>query len=119
MKDEPAACRIQSVLAEAAASDGAIISAVNWCELLYVIRRVQGVADAALAAARFQEVPISVIDADADQASLAAALKLEFDLGLGDSFAAALALSLDAPLLTGDRDFEPLAARGLRVEWAG
>ncbi len=95
------------------------ISSVNWCEVLYTARTKAGPFVEALAVRGFRAFPISVIDADERVATYAADVKARFGLGLGDSFAAGLALALDAPLLTGDADFLPLAEHGLRIDWVG
>lgn len=95
-----------------------VISAVNWCEVLYFARRVGEDYEAAGLMGLLQSLPLRVVAVDADMAGHAAALKSRFGLGLGDCFAAGLALALDAPLMTGDSDFTPLQEHGLKVLWA-
>ncbi|MDP2182999.1 MAG: PIN domain-containing protein [Actinomycetota bacterium] len=116
---EPCAGRVQSRLADVAASGDLLVSAVNWCEVAYMARRRAGEHMAARVVAMLESVPISVVAVDADIAGFAAAVKAAHGLGLGDAFAAGLAIALDAPLLTGDRDFLPLRESGLQVEWLG
>ncbi len=64
-------------------------------------------------------LPLAVVSADADPATYAAEIKARQALSLGDAFAAGLALAAEAPLLTGDADFLPLAEHGLALEWVG
>lgn len=117
--DEATAPRVSARLEELLPISDLSISSVNWCEVLYTARTKAGPFVEALAVRGFRAFPISVIDADERLASYAADVKARFGLGLGDSFAAGLALALDAPLLTGDADFLPLAEHGLRIEWVG
>ena len=95
------------------------MSAVNWCEVMYLIRRYAGPRAAAGVAARLERMPIAVVDVDVSLAGFAAALKSDHRLGLGDSFAAALAMMTKLPLLTADADFLPLAQHGLKLDWLG
>jgi len=99
------------------ASGAAVISSVNWCEVLYYVRRRSDAHAAARLAGLLRSLPLGVVDADAEVAGYAAFAKAEFRLGLGDCFAAGLALALGAPLLTGDGDFRVLEAHGLDVIW--
>ncbi len=100
------------------AERNAVISAVNWCEVLYFAQRTGAAYEAASLVGILESLPLRVVAVDADIAGYAAAIKSEFRLGLGDCFAAALATALRAPLLTGDRDFIPLQEHGLEVIWA-
>lgn len=100
-------------------SGTAVICAVNWCEVIYFVRRTAGAHDAARLAGLLRSVPLGVVSADTEVAGHAAAIKAAFNLGLGDCFAAGLALALDAPLMTGDTDFRALESHGLRLAWVG
>lgn len=117
--DEPYADRIETRLRMLGPDDSPLISAVNWCEVLYVVRRALGDHAAARAAELMHAVGISVVDVDAELAAFAAEVKSQHGLGLGDSFAAGLALATGSPLLTCDSDFLALGDAGLRVEWMG
>jgi uncharacterized protein with PIN domain len=116
---EPRAKAVRDRIAGYRGSLRVVISSVNWCEVLYVLRRHRDQHAAAAASALLGRIPLEVVDATEELATTAAEFKARFGLGLGDSFAAALAATLGAPLLTGDADFLPLAEHGLRVEWAG
>lgn len=117
--DEAAAPCVSARLEQLMPTTDLSISSVNWCEVLYTARTKAGPFVEALAVRGFRAFPISVVDADERTATHAADVKARFGLGLGDAFAAGLALALDAPLLTGDTDFLPLAEHGLRIEWVG
>ena len=117
--NEPGAADIEQRLVELAAGDGALISAVNWCEVVYTIRRSAGEHAAALVAGLMNQARISVVDVDQNMAAVAASIKAQHRLSLGDAFAAALALVTNLPLMTGDVDFLSLAQHGLDVVWVG
>jgi uncharacterized protein with PIN domain len=117
--DEPIAESVARRLRAGAADETLVISAVNWCEVLYMSRRLLGPRMAVRVAAIVERAPVAVIPASAEFAAVAAEIKARFALGLGDSFAAALAIATGSPLLTGDADFLPLAEHGLVIEWVG
>lgn len=88
------------------------ISVVNWGEVLYVVARRAGPAAIPRAIEKLGGLPIHVVDADRDLTVRAAMLKASGRLDYADAFCAALALTLDAPLMTCDRDFEAMACDG-------
>ena len=116
--DEPAASCIEARLRSTEADRPGLIAAANWCEFLYVVRRLTDAASAARAASLLQTAGLSVVSVDAELATFAAELKARHRLGLGDAFAAALAVALSAPLVTGDSDFLALADDGKRRQEA-
>lgn len=118
--DEPLAPTVVGRLEAALGSDRELlISSVNWCEVLYMTRRLLGEPSARRAIYLAGRLPLSVVNADDELATYAAEMKTRHRLGLGDCFAAGLALALHAPLLTGDADFLPLAEHGLEIDWVG
>lgn len=117
--NEAAAPRVRSRLECLRSTSELSISSVNWCEVLYTARTKAGPFVEAIAVHGARALPIAVVDADERIATYAADVKARFGLGLGDAFAAGLALALDAPLLTGDTDFLPLAEHGLKLDWMG
>lgn len=117
--NEAGAPRVSARIEELLPVSDLSISSVNWCEVLYTARAKANPFVEALAVRGFRAFPISVVDANERIATYAADVKARFGLGLGDSFAAGLALALDAPLLTGDTDFLPLAEHGLKLDWVG
>ncbi|MBU4557011.1 MAG: PIN domain-containing protein [Actinobacteria bacterium] len=114
---EPSAKMVKQELAKRAPGS-AVISAVNWCEVLCYVRRRSGAHEAARLAGLVRSLPLGIVNADVEVAGYAAALRAQYGLGLGDCFAAGLALALDAPLLSGDSDFIPLQEHGLKLLWA-
>ncbi len=119
VRGEPGATQVAARLIDALSRGSVVMSAVNWCEVMYLTRRHAGPQAAAEVAARLERLPVSVVDADVSLAGFAAAIKSDHRMGLGDSFAAALAMVTGLPLLTADADFLPLAEHGLKLDWLG
>jgi len=119
VRGESVAARANARLFDALGRGSVVMSAVNWCEVMYLIRRHAGSRAAAGVAARLERMPIAVVDVDVSLAGFAAAVKSDHQLGMGDSFAAALAMMTELPLLTADADFLPLAEHGLKLDWLG
>ncbi|MHB1342005.1 MAG: PIN domain-containing protein [Coriobacteriia bacterium] len=117
MLEEPSAQVVDDIVS--AARDAHVLlpmCSVNWCEVLYgVPRKVRGVAPEDVVVL-LRALPIAVVDATQELSARAALLKFEHSISLGDAYAAALAMSLDAPLLTGDTEFAALEP-GLKVRW--
>lgn len=93
-------------------------SAINVGEVYYILRRRRGESAALEAEAALYEHPrLKVAPADRERIRWAGALKAQGGLSLADSFAAALALEIGAALVSGDSEFAPLEAKGLRMYW--
>jgi len=60
--------------------------------------------------------PIELINSDKELRLNAANIKSKVKLSYAEAFAAGLAKMLDATLLTGDKEFEPLSDK-INVEW--
>jgi ribonuclease VapC len=114
---EAGADEVAATLHEAAQAGGSIpISAVNWAEVLYRVRRMQG-QEGVLRAKRFQfTTPLDVIDAGRALAETAADFKAAHKMSLADAFAAALAKGRDAELLTGDPEMKAVEGK-IRLRW--
>jgi len=95
------------------------ICAVNWGEALYRLMQTHGEGARDTALEKLTRLPIAPVAAGPYLASRAARLKAGSGLGYADCFAAALAITLDAPLATGDPDFRTLEPQGLRLHWLG
>jgi predicted nucleic acid-binding protein len=93
------------------------ISVVNLGEMYYIILREHGkeVADNVEAELNLTS-NILVIDATWERAKMAGELKARGGISYADCFAAALAIEKNAPLLTGDREFEQVADK-VRIVW--
>ena len=114
---EPGMEKMRDLFHKAADADHpALISAVNWAEVLYRVERKQG--GAGLEAARRFEctMPLDVAPLDRELAESAAQLKTAYDLGLADAFADALAKSKKAELVTADTEFKAME-KELKVVW--
>jgi ribonuclease VapC len=116
--EEPAAGRVNRMLLAAARGRGPLaVSVVNLGEVFYRIARRTGLEAARRIRTALLTAPFEVVPASDEQVWMAAEWKARFAISYADGFAAALAASRDAPLVTGDPDFEPLAASGqLRLE---
>ncbi len=115
--DEPGAEQVQDVLVEAAdAGASVLMSAVNWAEVLYRIRRSQGANGVTIAQQFERAMPLDIVDADQAIAETAAQFKANHKLSLADAFAAALAKMNGARLVTGDPEFRQLS-KTLDIIW--
>jgi uncharacterized protein with PIN domain len=119
LANERTAPLVHRRLQEWVADGDVLISAVNWCEVVYAALRRTDVFTTTRAEALLGAVPVRAVNVGPELATYAAEIKVAHRLGLGDCFAAALALMTDSPLLTGDADFLPLAEHGLSIEWVG
>jgi ribonuclease VapC len=111
---EPGALAVRSVL-ERAERDAAPcpMSTVNWGEVLYKVSQRAGPAAVPPLVEKLDGMPIVLVDVDRDLTVRAAMLKATRGLGHADALCAALALTLDAPVLTCDSDFDSLESEGL------
>lgn len=114
---EPGMEAMRELFHKAADADRpALISAVNWAEVLYLVERRQG-AEGLETARRFERtMPLDVVPLDRDLAESAAHLKTAHNLGLADAFAAALAKNKKAELVTADTEFKPLE-KEIKINW--
>ncbi len=116
--DEPAAEQVEELLSQSVDQGREIhISAVNWTEVLYRVRQIQGEAGVKLAKQFEHETTLSVVDVNRDLAESAADLKASHRLSLGDAYCAALAKQMKAVLVTGDLEFKPLESLFKKIVW--
>lgn len=114
---EPGMEKVRELFHKAAAADQpALISAVNWAEVLYQMERRRGEEGLETARRFASTMPLDVVPIDRDLAESASKLKNEHRLGLADAFAAALAQSTRAELFTADTEFKPLE-RKIKITW--
>lgn len=93
------------------------ISVINLGEVYYTILRERGrEAAESFEYELVQDRNIRVVDATWERAKSAGELKARGRISYADCFAAALALEKNAPLLTGDREFERVADR-IKIVW--
>lgn len=114
---EPGMEQMRGLFHQAAETDHpALISAVNWAEVLYRMRRKHGKEGWETARRFAHSMPLDVVPIDRELAESAAHLKNEHGLGLADAFAAALAKSRKAELVTADTEFKPLE-QVIKINW--
>lgn len=114
---EPGMETMRALFHKAADADrAALISAVNWAEVLYRMERKQGREGLATARRFERTMPLEVVPLDRELAESAAHLKNEYGLGLADAFAAALARSKKAALATAATEFKPLE-KEIKINW--
>jgi predicted nucleic acid-binding protein len=114
---EPGMEKMRALFHQAAEADQpAVISAVNWAEVLYRMQRRQGVEGLETARRFERTMPLDVAPLDRELAESAAQLKAAHDLGLADAFAAALARSKKAELVTADTEFKALE-KEIKIVW--
>jgi predicted nucleic acid-binding protein len=94
----------------------ALMSAVNWAEVRYIIERKAGLKKWEELKGRIRALPIEIVEVSAEQAESAGALKASRKMSLADCFAAALAIMHDAELYTGDPEFKTVENE-VRVVW--
>lgn len=116
--EEPGAERVAQLLHEAAVADRpALITAMNWAEVLYKVERRQGLAGVEQAKRFERTMPLDVVAADRELAELAARYKANHKMSLADAFAAALAKQKKAELVTGDPEFKSVEHELKKVTW--
>lgn len=113
----PGAIRVERILQDARNSACEVyMSAVNWGEVLYVLRRKLGSTLALATAKNLRSLPMLLVDAGEAEAELAAEFKEQHLIAYADCFAAALTKASGATLITSDFDFKPCQT-ALRIEF--
>jgi predicted nucleic acid-binding protein len=111
--EEPAAGEVQALLDSAA--QGAVelsMSLVNFGEVYYGVARKEGLPRAREIRRLLRQAPIRFAAVDDELVWEAAELKAAHLISYAAAFAAALSIRLDAPLVTGDPDFDALRNAG-------
>jgi predicted nucleic acid-binding protein len=116
--EEPGAEVVEEILHEAAMADKPVlITAMNWAEVLYRMKRKRG-DDGVATAKRFQAtMPLDVAVVDRAMAETAAEFKAAHKISLADGFAAALAKQKQADLVTGDPEFKAVEDELKKIRW--
>lgn len=117
LRGEPAAERVQALLAEAEAGRLRLyLCLVNYGEAVYISER-QGGRPAAEEAIRIVDaLPVEVVPADRNLTFAAAHIKAHHRLSYTDAFAVALTQQLNAVIVTGDPEFKSVEGI-VRIEW--
>jgi predicted nucleic acid-binding protein len=117
LRDEPAAARIEKVLADGGKEKCLLFtSIINLGEVLYIIERKGGVAKAQDTLALIRQLPIEILPADEQSVFAAAHIKANHAISYADAFAVAAAIAKNAVILTGDTEFEAVESL-VTVEW--
>jgi PIN domain nuclease of toxin-antitoxin system len=116
--EEPGAELVEEILHEAAMADKPVlITAMNWAEVLYRMKRKRG-DEGVQTAKRFEAtMPLDVAPVDRALAEVAAEFKAAHKMSLGDGFAAALAKQKKAELVTGDQEFKAVEGELKKIRW--
>jgi len=117
IEDEPGAAEVEELLTRAGSDEfHLLISAVNLGEAWYAIARAYGPTAADERIASLLDLGLAVVSADWDLARAAADFKRHGGISFADCFAAALGMRHDAPVVTGDPEFERIGDR-VKVRW--
>ena len=92
------------------------ISAVNLCEVYYIVVREKGHEDAEIMTTSLRDWGLNIVLADEDMAKMAGQIKAQYPLSLADAFAAATSQKIGACLLTGDPELQQLKEQ-IEIEW--
>ncbi|HDH10116.1 MAG TPA: type II toxin-antitoxin system VapC family toxin [Chloroflexi bacterium] len=115
LRGEPAAKRVQALLAEAGRLR-LYLCLVNYGEVIYISERKGGRPAAEEAIRIVDALPVEVVPADRNLTFAAAHIKAHHPLSYADAFAVALAQQLDAVIVTGDPEFKSVEGI-VRIEW--
>jgi ribonuclease VapC len=110
--------QVEELLHEASiANRPVLMTAMNWAEVLYQMRRKRGNEGVATAKLFEATMPFDVVPADRELAEVAAEYKAAHKMSLADAFAAALAKREKGELVTGDKEFKPLERELKKITW--
>ncbi len=116
-RKEPGALRVQERLQEA--EKGLLrllLPLINLGETLYIIERRHGLAKAQEMQAAVEALPIEILPATRARVFAAAHIKANYTISYADAFVVAAAQELDAPVLTGDPEFQ-YVDQMIQIEW--
>ena len=109
--NEPGAETVEQLLRQAEGETVTIhLSLVNLGEVYYITQRERGPDVAMATLALIDQLPLHQQAIDRPRVLAAAALKANYAISYADAFAAALAQQLQGPMVTGDPEFQKVAA---------
>ena len=115
-RDEPGAARVRQLIA--ARGNEHWMTFINLGEVYYKTAKEYGIARANDVFDSAMDLPISFVEADAELTMTSARVKARYAMSYADCFAVVLAQQLDASVVTGDPEFEPLEQAGIvSIEW--
>jgi uncharacterized protein len=114
--DEPGAEEVERVLSATSADRPLYISAVNWAEALYIVRRRQGQSGVDKVLEFGRNMPLEIVPVDTERAEKASEYKASCRMSLADAFAVALAKEKKAELVTRDPEFKSVE-KEIKIHW--
>jgi predicted nucleic acid-binding protein len=104
---EPGWDKVKAVFYDLSSSgQNAFLSAINWGEFYYIVKRRVGRDKAEEALALLEQLPITITPADNESVMEAAEIKSVFPVSFADAFCIALAQRLNGQVLTNNPEFE-------------
>jgi predicted nucleic acid-binding protein len=104
---EPGWDKVKAVLYDLSSSDQkAFLSAINWGEFYYIIKRRVGKDKAEEALALLEQLPITIVSVDNDLVKEASEIKADYPVSFADAFCIATAKRLKCQVLTNDPEYE-------------
>ncbi len=116
---EAGMARVRAVLEGAATRRHTVyLSLINLGEALYITERERGLAAARRTLGAVDQLPLEIVGVSRATVLAAAHVKARFPISYADAFAVVTAQDYGGVVMTGDREFAPLAAaRVVAVEW--
>jgi predicted nucleic acid-binding protein len=109
--------RVQEILVLAQAGPVcALLCTISLGEVLYITERRRGLNQARRVLALLESLPLTIREATRSLVLDAAHIKAQYTISYADAFVAALAQNEGAIVLTGDPEFESVAAI-VQIEW--
>ena len=104
---EPGWDKVKEVFYSLSSSDQkAFLSAINWGEFYYIVKRRVGKEKAEEALALLDQLPIAIIPVDNELVKEAAEIKSDYPVSYADAFCIALAQRSNCQILTNDPEFK-------------
>ncbi len=104
---EPGWDKVKAVFYDLSSSgQKAFLSAINWGEFYYIVKRRVGKDKAEEALALLEQLPITIIPVDNEAVKEAAEIKSDYPVSFADAFCIALAQRLNCHVLTNDPEYE-------------
>lgn len=117
LEGESGANLVQGVLENAKRGDvEGFLSVISLGEVLYIVEREQGLAQARRTVAVIEDLPLHILPATQERVFAAAHVKANYRVSYADAFVVAAAEELRATVLTGDPEFKAVESI-IKVEW--
>ena len=119
LEGEAGMARVRAVLEGAEAQrHNVYLSLINLGEALYITERERGLVEARRTLGAVDQLPLEIVGVSRATVLAAAHIKASFPISYADAFAVVTAHERGGVVITGDPEFEPLAAAGVvAVAW--